>query len=116
MMADVVVSNNFWKSVALATKIFLPLVLLLRIVDGEEKQPMGFVYGGLKDAIKEVKAAFRYNEDMFEPYVKAIVDGMKGGLDKELHKTAYYLNPYYFYRDFEEMKTDPSIMDAISKF
>ena len=113
-MSDVVSTNNFWKSVALATKVFLPLVLLLRIVDGEEKQPMGFVYGGLKDAIKEIKAAFRYNEDVFEPYVKAIFDGMKGRLDQELHKAAYYLNPYYFYRDFEEIKTDPSIMDAIS--
>ena len=92
-MSELVVSNKFWKSVALAIRIFKPLVFLLKIVDGEEKQPMGFVYGGLKDAIKEVKAAFKYNEDVFEPYVKAIVDGMKGRLDKELHKVAYYLNP-----------------------
>ncbi|XP_078148592.1 uncharacterized protein LOC144544048 [Carex rostrata] len=107
-------ATSFWKSVALAIKIFKPLVVLLRIVDGEEKQPMGFVFGGLKDAIKKAKAAFRYNEDVFQPCVKAIVDGMKGRLDGELHKAAYYLNPYYFYRDFEEMRTDPSIMDAIS--
>jgi hypothetical protein len=57
-MANVVISNSFWKSVALATKNFLPLVILLRIVDGEEKQPMRFIYGGLNDTIKEVKAAF----------------------------------------------------------
>ncbi|XP_078158838.1 uncharacterized protein LOC144554393 [Carex rostrata] len=113
-ISKIVVSNSFWKSVALAIKVFKPLVVLLRIVDGEEKQPMGFVYGGLRDAIKEVKAAFRYNKDVFQPYINAIVDGMKGRLDGELHKAAYYLNPYYFYRDFEEMRTDPSIMDAIS--
>jgi hypothetical protein len=64
--------------VTLATKFFLPLVVLLRIVDGEEKQPMGFAYGGLKDVIKEVNEVFKNNESMFKPYVKAITQGMKG--------------------------------------
>ncbi|XP_078174452.1 uncharacterized protein LOC144568097 [Carex rostrata] len=83
---DLIESSKKKRKNGIATKVFLPLVLLLRIVDGEEKQPMGFVYGGLKDAIKEIKAAFRYNEDVFEPYVKVIVDGMKGIL-KRLKQT-----------------------------
>jgi hypothetical protein len=112
-MANVVISNNFWKLVALATRIFLPLVILLRIVDGEEKQPIGFVYGGLNDAIKEVKAAFQNNQDLFELYVKTITDGMKSRLDKEIHKATYYLNYYCYYRDSKDIQKDPSIMNSI---
>jgi hypothetical protein len=113
-MQDVAISNNFWKSMTLATKIFLPLVVLLRIVDEELKQPMRFIYGGLKDAMKEVNETFKNNESVFKPYVKAITQGMKGRLDTELHRAAYYVNPYYFYRDYDAIESDPHIMDAIS--
>jgi hypothetical protein len=46
--------------------------------------------------------------------VKAITDGMKGRLDKEIHKAVYYFNPYYYYRGSKDIQKDPSIMDSIS--
>ena len=35
---------SFWKSIAYILKIFGPLVRILRLVDGEKKPAMGYIY------------------------------------------------------------------------
>ena len=92
-------SVPFWKSVALCLKVFEPLVRLLRLVDGDVRPAMAFLYGELIKAKKEIKEAFGNVENNYKD-VMAIVDKkMKGRLDSSLHVAAYLLNPYYSYRD-----------------
>ncbi|KAG2651116.1 hypothetical protein PVAP13_1NG245338 [Panicum virgatum] len=92
-------SVPFWKSVALCLKVFEPLVRLLRLVDGDVRPAMAFLYGELIKAKKEIKEAFGNVETNYKD-VMAIVDKkMKGRLDSSLHVAAYLLNPYYSYRD-----------------
>ncbi|XP_072983547.1 uncharacterized protein [Typha latifolia] len=108
-----ILNNQFWRQVSLAVKVFTPLVKLLRIVDGERKPPMGFIYGGLKDVKKEIKNIFNNNETSSKPFLDAIDHYTNGKLDTHLHAAAYYLNPYYFYRDLDEMETDFNVMDGV---
>ena len=88
----------------LCLSVFEPLVKVLRLVDGDVKPSMGFLYGELLKAKREIKEAYgnvqsRYNE------VIAIIDKkIKGRLDSPLHLTAYLLNTYYNYGN-------PSIFD-----
>jgi len=101
---ETILSPTFWKDVKLCLSVFEPLVKVLRLVDGDVKPSMGFIYGELLKAKREIKEAYgnvqsRYNE------VIAIIDKkMKGRLDSPLHLTAYLLNPYYSYGN-------PSIFD-----
>ncbi|KAK1261472.1 hypothetical protein QJS04_geneDACA001003 [Acorus gramineus] len=97
--SDIVISPSFWNQVALAIKIFAPLCHLLRIVDGEQRPSMGFVYGGLEEAKKEIMELFKDVESSYMPFIAPIISKSKGRLDGPLHCAAYYLNPYYFFRD-----------------
>ncbi|KZV45877.1 hypothetical protein F511_35545, partial [Dorcoceras hygrometricum] len=48
-----VMSMSFWNGVTLCLKIFAPLVRVLRLVDGDRKPSMGFLYGELLRAKRE---------------------------------------------------------------
>jgi len=103
-------STPFWKSVALCLKVFEPLVRLLRLVDGDVKPAMGFLYGELIKGKKEVKEAFGNVEKNYKD-VMAIVDKkMKNRLDSPLHVAAYMLNPYYSYKE-ASIFDDPNVME-----
>ncbi|KAL5747620.1 hypothetical protein ACOSQ2_024917 [Xanthoceras sorbifolium] len=52
---------NFWNGVTLCLKVFAPLVKVLRLVDGDVKPSMGFLYGELKNAKEEIKVVLRNN-------------------------------------------------------
>jgi len=76
-------------------KVFEPLVKVLRLVDGDVKPSMGYVYGELLKAKREIKEAFGNVEKNYRD-VMAIVDKkMKDRLDSPLHVAAYMLNPYW---------------------
>ncbi|XP_062102910.1 uncharacterized protein LOC133813893 [Humulus lupulus] len=62
--------NTFWPSVVYSIKTTKPLVNVLRIVDGERTPAMGFIYGAMDE-----KWEFQ--------------------LHRDLHATAYYLNPRF---------------------
>ncbi|XP_022883756.1 uncharacterized protein LOC111400579 [Olea europaea var. sylvestris] len=62
---DIVVPNDFWILIDLCLRVFTPLVKVLRLVDGEEKPSMGFVYRELlktKDVI--IKTLKRESDNM----------------------------------------------------
>jgi len=79
-------------------KIYTPLFKLLRIVDGDKKPSMGFVYGMLQDAKDEVKASCNRKESVYRPILE-IIEKAKDKLDSPLHLAAYYFNFYYYYKD-----------------
>ncbi|CAH1449265.1 unnamed protein product [Lactuca virosa] len=94
-----VTGSTFWAGVALCLKVFSPLVKVLRMVDADWKPSMGFVYGEIKKAKKEIIDALGGNKKAYEPIINIISKKMKGRLDSKLHLTAYLLNPYYHYKD-----------------
>ncbi|KAF8411960.1 hypothetical protein HHK36_004518 [Tetracentron sinense] len=53
---ETVLATSFWKGIIYAMKITAPLVRVLRLVDGEKRPPMGYIYEAMdkaKEAIKE---------------------------------------------------------------
>ncbi|KAL5865371.1 hypothetical protein ACOSQ3_002885 [Xanthoceras sorbifolium] len=57
-----VLNMNFWNEVTLYLKVFAPLVKVLRLVNGNVKPSMSFLYGELKNAKEEIKVVLRNNE------------------------------------------------------
>ncbi|XP_066351611.1 uncharacterized protein [Miscanthus floridulus] len=105
-----VLNIQFWRNVSLCLKVFEPLVKVLRLVDGDVKPSMGYVYGELLKAKREIKEAFGNVEKNYRD-VMAIVDKkMKDRLDSPLHVAAYMLNPYYSYGN-PAIFNDPTVVE-----
>jgi len=51
-------SSSFWRAVKLTLTVFEPLVKVLCLVDGDVRPSMGFIYGELLKAKKQIKDAF----------------------------------------------------------
>ncbi|CAI9265748.1 unnamed protein product [Lactuca saligna] len=110
-----VTSLQFWSNVTQCLKVFSPLVKVLRMVDADWKPSMGFVYGELKVAKEEIIKSLGGNKKAYKPIIDIINHKMKGRLDSKLHLTAYLLNPYNHYKDFQ-LQHDPDVMDAVLEF
>ncbi|CAD6227971.1 unnamed protein product [Miscanthus lutarioriparius] len=100
----IILNPTFWKDVKLTLTVFEPLVKVLRLVDGDVKPSMGFIYGELLKAKREIKEAFGNKESRFKEVIAVIDKKIKGRLDSPLHLIAYLLNPHYSY-------ANPSIFD-----
>ena len=44
VVVSIILDNNFWNDCLIVVKLMTPLVRLLRIVDGDERPSMGYVY------------------------------------------------------------------------
>ncbi|XP_021315251.1 uncharacterized protein LOC8066208 [Sorghum bicolor] len=77
----IVLNPTFWKDVKLTVSVFEPLFKVLRLVDGDVKPSMGFVYGEILKAKKEIKEALGNNESRFKEVIVVIDKKMKGRLD-----------------------------------
>ncbi|KAL5739396.1 hypothetical protein ACOSQ2_028576 [Xanthoceras sorbifolium] len=63
---------SFWNGVTTCLKVFAPLVKVLRLVDGDRKPAMGFVYGELVQAKEEIKVALNNVEGNYRPILDII--------------------------------------------
>jgi hypothetical protein len=75
------------------------------LVDGDVNPCMGFVYGELLKAKRQIKEALGNVESRFKDVIAIVEKKMVGRLDSPLHLTAYLLNPHYSY-------ANPSIFDV----
>ncbi|KAK9074015.1 hypothetical protein SSX86_006610 [Deinandra increscens subsp. villosa] len=112
---DTVNSPSFWAGVTRCLNIFGPLVSVLRMVDADWKPSMGFIYGELQRAKKDIKSALNDKESLYKPIMDIISKKSSNRLDTCLHLTAYILNPYYFYNNVE-VRDDVDANDAIVDF
>ncbi|XP_062222565.1 uncharacterized protein LOC133921624 isoform X1 [Phragmites australis] len=108
------VKPAFWSGVALCLRVFEPLIKVLRMVDGDIKPSMAFLYGEIQKAKKEIMVGIG-NADktghLYNNVIEIIDAKMKDRLDSPLHLAAYFLNPYYGYND-PSIFTDEHVMDG----
>jgi len=118
----ILVRPNFWNGVSLCLRVFEPLVKVLRMVDGDIKPSMAFLYGEILKTKKEIMVAIGNVDRSGTLYhsIIAIIDAkMKDRLDCPSHKAAYFLNPYYSYNDpsiFESKEVMDGFISAVETF
>ncbi|XP_075106580.1 uncharacterized protein LOC107822989 [Nicotiana tabacum] len=97
-VAHIILSYSFWNNVPHALKIGGPLVKVLRLMDGEQKPPMGYLYEAMDRAKKAIQASFSDEQK----YVKVfqIIDANEQ-LHRPLHAAGFFLNPSHFYEHHE---------------
>ena len=99
--------------------VFEPLVKVLRLVDGDVRTSMGFLYGELLKAKRQIEEAFGNVEARFKDVIAIIDKKMNGRLDSSLHLTAYLLNPHYSYSGpsiFDQPKISEGFIACVEKF
>ncbi|CAN1797986.1 hypothetical protein LINPERHAP1_LOCUS21509 [Linum perenne] len=107
---------HFWKGVNLCLQVFEPLV---RLVDGDVKPSMGFVYGEILKAKRKIKEALGNVEIRYKDVIAIVEKKMKDRLDAPLHLTAYLLNSHYSYMDpsiFDDSKLTTAFMTCVEQF
>ncbi|KAG5091249.1 hypothetical protein JHK82_050027 [Glycine max] len=110
--AKVVLMPSFWNSVVYTLKVMAPLVKVLRLVDGERKPTMGYIYEAMDKEKETIIKSFNNNESKYKDVFAIIDKRWNCQLHRSLHAAAHFLNPEFFYDntdlefDFEKILTE----------
>ncbi|XP_031271135.1 uncharacterized protein LOC116129558 [Pistacia vera] len=75
----------------------------------DERPAIGYVYDGMYRAKKAIKKFFRKRKTLYKPYTKIIKQRWDMLLHRNIHATAYYLNPAFQY-DRATFSRKPEVM------
>ncbi|XP_050207472.1 uncharacterized protein LOC126656891 [Mercurialis annua] len=89
MLSDV----RFWKSVKYCLKCVSPIVKVLRLVDGDAKLAMGYIYEVMDRAKEQIANNFNKQLTKYERVWKIIDTRWDLQLHMPLHAAGYFLNP-----------------------
>ncbi|XP_042466041.1 uncharacterized protein LOC122048553 [Zingiber officinale] len=96
-VAKIIMTLRFWSSIVHILKIYGPLVRVLRLVDGERKPAMGYIYEAMDRAKETIIKAFKEKEEKYKEVFEIIDKRWECQLHRPLHAAGHYLNPEYFY-------------------
>ncbi|XP_028113555.1 uncharacterized protein LOC114311629 isoform X2 [Camellia sinensis] len=85
--------TRFWKAIKYCLKCVLPLVKILRLVDGDEKPAMGFIYEAMDRAKVEIASNLNHVRDRYKRIWEIIDTKWDSQLHRPFHAAPYYLNP-----------------------
>ncbi|XP_066162194.1 uncharacterized protein [Oryza sativa Japonica Group] len=109
--SKVIRSETFWKNVNIAVNYFEPLANVLRRMDSDVPS-MGFFHGLMLEAKKEISQRFDNDKSRFIEVWDIIDKRWDNKLKTPLHLAGYYLNPYYYYPNKQEIESDGSFRAA----
>ncbi|KAL4615700.1 hypothetical protein ACB092_07G145200 [Castanea dentata] len=103
--ALVLEDKEFWLQCQQIVKISEPLVRVLRLVDGDEKPSMGYLYEAMDKAKENIKARLKNKISAHIPFTSVIDARWDKQLHSPLHAAGCYLNPGIFFRpSFKKQK------------
>lgn len=110
--SKVIRSETFWKNVGTAVNFFEPLAIVLRKMDSDVPA-MGFLFGCLLEAKKDIAKRFDNNEHHFKSVWDIIDKRWDNKLKTPLHLAGFYLNPYYYYANKVEIELDGTFREGL---
>ncbi|RVW91134.1 hypothetical protein CK203_039963 [Vitis vinifera] len=113
-IANIVLMPSFWNTIVFCLKVSGPLVRVLRLVDGEKKDPMGYIYEAMNRAKDAIVRSFNGNEEKYKEIFNIIDKRWEIQLHRPLHAAGYFLNPEFFY-DKPKIEHDADIMSDLYK-
>ncbi|KAL7191367.1 hypothetical protein ACSBR2_023442 [Camellia fascicularis] len=107
----IILGKEFWQKATELCKVHEPLVRVLRLVDGDEKPTMGFIY----EAIDRAKLAIKRDCRYYTEYWKIIDTRWSFQLHQDLHVAGYFLNPQFQYGVTSSNEMIREVMDGLKK-
>ena len=84
---------KFWSAIKFCLKCVIHLVKVLRLVDGDIKPAMGYIYEAMDRAKEQIWKNFNDVQRRYRPILRIIETRWELQLHRPLHATAYFLNP-----------------------
>ena len=103
--AIVLDDKKFWLQCQQIVKISEPLVRVLRLVRGDEKPSMGYLYEAMDKAKENIKERLKSKISAYIPFTSVIDARWDKQLHGPLHAVGCYLNPGIFFKpSFKKQK------------
>ncbi|RWR88638.1 hypothetical protein CKAN_01766500 [Cinnamomum micranthum f. kanehirae] len=114
----ILVDQEFWGCIKYCIKCVTPLVKVLRLVDSDERPPMGYIYEAMDRAKEAIAKNFDNVKKRYDPIWRIVDSRWNLQLHRPLHAAAYFLNPAFqydekFHADFEVKK---GLYDTLERF
>ncbi|MQM05087.1 hypothetical protein Taro_037889 [Colocasia esculenta] len=91
------ISNaRFWERISYYLKVIEPLVLILRMVDGDDKNDMRYLYEAMDKAKENLRER---NPKAYRKWWAIIDKRWEMTLHHDLHAVGYFFNPRIQYKD-----------------
>ncbi|XP_073152814.1 uncharacterized protein [Henckelia pumila] len=113
-VAEVIMMPSFWKSAVFSLKVGGPLVKVLRLVDGEKRSPMGYIYDAMDRAKEAIAASINKNEEKYYGIFEIIDKRWNIQLHHPLHAAGYFMNPEFFYSN-PDIENDDEVLEGLYK-
>ncbi|RLM69691.1 uncharacterized protein C2845_PM17G09330 [Panicum miliaceum] len=96
---DILLSREFWNSVEDCLRASLPLIIVLRVVNGDERPAMPEVDALMNHAKQKIKASFstENKRSLLNKIIQIIESRWDRQMDTPLYGAALFLNPGKFY-------------------
>ncbi|KAL4614173.1 hypothetical protein ACB092_07G034900 [Castanea dentata] len=114
-VALTILMPSFWSTIDYSIKVSGPLVRVLRLVDGEKKPAMGYIYKAMDQAKEAISLSFKEREDQYREIFEIIDRRWECQLHLPLHAAGYFLNPEYFYDNRSKIEQDVKVMSGLYK-
>ncbi|KAL4590571.1 hypothetical protein LXL04_003505 [Taraxacum kok-saghyz] len=111
--ANTILLSSFWNNIDTAVKVGEPLLRVLRLVDGERKPPMGYIYEAMDRAKESIASAFNNNKEAYKQVFKIIDERWTCQLHQDLHAAGHYLNPELYYKNQRGIENDSEVMQGL---
>ncbi|XP_060202407.1 uncharacterized protein LOC132630825 isoform X1 [Lycium barbarum] len=96
-MSKMVEDLTFWTGALMAVKATIPLVEVIKLLNGTNKPEVGFIYDTLDQAKETIKKEFKDKKSCYARFWEAIDKIWDEYLHSHLHAAGYFLNPTLFY-------------------
>ncbi|KAK1265567.1 hypothetical protein QJS04_geneDACA022438 [Acorus gramineus] len=93
-----ILSVQFWKGVQQALHAGIPLVHVLRLVDGDEKPSMGYLYNAMDRAKEKIKENYQYRPLQYGPVIEVIEGRWSRQMSSDLYHAGFVLNPGVWFK------------------
>ena len=106
--------SQFWNTIVFCLKVSGPLVRVLRLVDGEKNNLMGYIHEAMNRVKDTIVRSFNGNGEKYKEIFNIIDKRWEIQLHRPLHAAGYFLNLKFFY-DKPEIERDAEIMSDLYK-
>ncbi|KAK4708674.1 hypothetical protein R3W88_029599 [Solanum pinnatisectum] len=101
-VANLIISAQFWSDVVRALTVCGPLTIVLRLVDGEKKPPVDYIYEAMDRAKEIIARGFHGVKKQYDKVFEIIDARWSNQLHRPLHVVRHVLNPGLFYKAQEK--------------
>lgn len=100
-VSQILLDETYWKNVRYVLRLTSPIVKVLRMVDGDVKPAMGYIYEAMDRAKEAIASGLNHASQKYKKVFEIIDQRWDCQLHQPLHAAGYFLNPEFFYDNLE---------------